>query len=772
MSAADKPAGGRGAVKASLEAFSQQGIPLKVVRSFLKANKPDGFDCPGCAFPDRPGSFGPDSCEQGQKAIAWEMTPLKADAAFFGRHTLAELRGWSHRDIEAAGRLTEPLLFNAVTDRYEPIAWADALQLAATHLRALEPTRVSFYTSGRSSNEAAFLWQLLARAYGSANLPDSSNLCHEPSGLAMKAQIGVGKGTAQLADFEQADCILVVGQNPATNHPRLMSTLHAASKRGATVLALNPLVERGFVNFADPKNVGEMLSNRGHRVAKTVYMVKTGGDLAALKGVAKRWAELEAQGRSIFDLAFIREHTEGFDALLADLRAEGWARITAESGLALEAIHQLADELATSKATLITWCMGLTHHEDAIATLQTLVNLQLLRGQIGKPGAGVVPVRGHSNVQGDRTMGCTFAVPETWLANQEAEFPGLQLSRDRGMDALATAEALLDGSLQGLLTLGGNFAVAGADAPRVLAALARTPFTLHIATKPNRTHLSPGKVGLLLPCLSRTDEDLTGGIEQRVSVEDSMSMVHASRGIQPPLSAEMRSEPAIVAQLAHALLHDGSVPWLELVEDYDRIRTAIESCQRGVFDGFEHFNHQLRQPGGFWLPNPAARREWRTASGKAQLLPHAIPENGVVARARARLPSSERDRVLTLMTVRSHDQFNTTVYGQDDRYRNVFGTREVVFLSPAELARLGFAEGERVDVEGLSDDGQARWLRGFELRALEMAAGCAAAYFPEATPLVPTGLVAKGARTPAAKAVPVRLHRTGLFAPLHEVPPT
>jgi len=756
----DPPAGGRGAVKASLDAFSQQGIPLKLVRSFLKANKPEGFDCPGCAFPDRPGSFGPDSCEQGQKAIAWEMTPLKADAAFFGRHTLAELRLWKERDIEAAGRLTEPLLYNPVTDRYEPIAWGDALQLAAQTLRGLEPRRVSFYTSGRASNEAAFLWQLLARAYGSANLPDSSNLCHEPSGLALKSQIGVGKGTAQLSDFEQADCILVIGQNPATNHPRLMGTLHASAKRGATVLALNPLVERGFINFADPKDVGEMLSNRGHRVAKTVYTVKPGGDLAALKGVMKRWVELEAQGRSIFELPFIRQHCEGFEALLADLRGEDWGRIERTSGLPREALHELAEELAQSRATLVTWCMGLTHHEHAIATIQMVANLQLLRGMLGRPGAGLVPVRGHSNVQGDRTMGCTYAVPERWLANQEAEFPGLKLSHETGLDALGTAEALLAGQLQGLLSLGGNFAVAGADAPQVLAALSKTPFTLHIATKPNRTHLHPGRVGLLLPCLSRTDADHQGGREQRVSVEDSMSMVHASRGIQAPLSAQMRSEPAIVAQLGHALLHDGSVPWLELIEDYDRIRTRIERCQQGVFDGFEDFNRKLHQPGGFWLPNPAARREWRTASGKAQLLPHPIPEDGPLARARARLPAAEQDQVLGLMTVRSHDQFNTTVYGQDDRYRNVFGTREVIFLSPAELQRLGLHEGERVDVEGLAiDDGLTRWLRGFELRALEMASGCCAAYFPEATPLVPTGLVAKGARTPAAKALAVRLHR-------------
>lgn len=759
---ANQPAGGRGAVKASLDAFAEQGIPLKVVRSFLKANKPEGFDCPGCAFPDRPGSFGPDSCEQGQKAIAWEMTPKQADAAFFAQHTLTELRGWSNRDIEAVGRLTEPLRYDPTSDRYIGIEWDAALQLAAAAMRDLEPTRVSFYTSGRSSNEAAFLWQLFARAYGSANLPDSSNLCHEPSGLALKQQIGVGKGTAQLSDFEQADCILVVGQNPATNHPRLMGTLHAASKRGATVLALNPLVERGFVNFADPKDLGEMLTNRGHRVAKTVYTVKIGGDLAALKGVMKCWAEWERQGRSIFDLDFIRTHTLGIETLLEDLHAEDWGAIEASSGLTRATLAELAEELAKSKALLVTWCMGLTHHEHAVATIQTLVNLQLLRGQIGRPGAGLVPVRGHSNVQGDRTMGCTYAVPARWLANQEAEFPGLRLCRETGLDALGTAAGLLDGEVQGLLTLGGNFALAGADAPRVLAALSEREFTLHIATKPNRTHLHPGRIGLLLPCLSRTDADHNrAGVEQRVSVEDSMSMVHASRGIQTPLSEQMRSEPAIVAQLGHVLLHDGSVPWLALAEDYARIRTVIEHCQRGVFDGFDDFETKLQQPGGFWLPNPAAKREWRNGPAKALLIAHPIPQDGVMTRALARLPAAEHERVLTLMTIRSHDQFNTTVYGQDDRYRNVFGTREVVFLSASELARLGFKEGDRVDVEGLPiDDGQTRWLHGFEVRALEMANGCAAAYFPEATPLVPMGLVAKGARTPAAKALPIRLHRS------------
>jgi molybdopterin-dependent oxidoreductase alpha subunit len=751
----DQPAGGRGAVKAALDAFSEQGIPLKVVRSFLKANKPEGFDCPGCAFPDRPGAFGPDSCEQGQKAIAWEMTPKKADAAFFAQHTLSELRTWNNRDLEAAGRLTEPLRFDAAQDRYVPIGWDEAYSLAAEAMRALAPERVSFYASGRSSNEAAFLWQLLARAYGSGNLPDSSNLCHEPSGLALKQQIGVGKGTAQLSDFEAADCILVVGQNPATNHPRLMGTLHAASKRGATVLALNPIVERGFVNFADPKDLGEMLTNTGRRVAKRVVPVKIGGDLAALKGVAKQWFEWEFQGRSVFDLDFIHTHTQGFDALAADVKATPWDAIEAQSGLPRAAIAELADELARAKATLITWCMGLTHHEHAVATIQMLVNLQLLRGQIGRPGTGVVPVRGHSNVQGDRTMGCTTSVPERWLANQEDVFPGLRLTRAVGLDATATAQGLVDGSVHGLLSLGGNFGVAGADAPRVLQGLSGTAFTLHIATKPNRTHLHPGRTGLLLPCLSRTDLDPAGPI----SVEDSMSLVHASRGIQAPLSPLMRSEPAIVAGLGAALLGETAARWHWLAEDHARIRDAIERCQRGVFDGFDDYNAKLRQPGGFWLPSAAARREWRTASGKAQLLPQALPQQGAVARACAQLPEDQRAQVLTLMTVRSHDQFNTTVYGQDDRYRNVFGTRTVVFVNEEDGRRLGLVEGQRVDVEGLPiDDGQTRWLRGFEVRWLAIAAGCAAAYFPEATPLVPLGLVAQGARTPAAKALPIRLH--------------
>ncbi|MBH9552248.1 FdhF/YdeP family oxidoreductase [Inhella gelatinilytica] len=756
----DAPAGGRGAVKAAFDAFQQQGIPLKVVRSFLKANKPNGFDCPGCAFPDRPGSFGPDSCEQGQKAIAWEMTPKRADAAFFAQHTLTELRRWRDRDIEAAGRLTEPLRYNAETDRFEPLPWPEALRLAATELRLLEPTRVAFYASGRASNEAAFLWQLLARAYGSANLPDSSNLCHEPSGVALKAQIGVGKGTAQLSDFEVADCILVIGQNPATNHPRFMGTLHAASKRGATVLALNPLVERGFVNFADPKSIREMLTDRGHQVAKRVIPVAVGGDQAALLAVMKQWLEWEEAGRVVFDHAFIREHTEGLEAVLAHLRNHQWADLEAASGLSRTALTELADELASARATLVTWCMGLTHHEHAVATIQTLVNLQLLRGMIGRPGTGVVPVRGHSNVQGDRTMGCTYAVPDRWLDNQEAALPGLRLTRARGLDAVGVAQGLLNGSVRALLSLGGNFGVAGADAPRVLAGISASDFTLHIATKPNRTHLHPGRTGLLLPCLARTDLDRApDGRVQVVSVEDSMSMVHASRGMQEPLSPDMLGEPALVAQLGHALLHDGSIPWREWAADYARLRDVIEQCQTGVFDGFEHFNLKLSHDGGFWLPNPAAHRQWRTPTGRAQLTPQALRVNGVRERACARLPASEHARVLLLMTVRSHDQFNTTVYGQDDRYRNVFGTREVVFLSPAELQRLGLHAGQKVDIEGLPiDDGRTRWLRGFELRALDMAAGCAAAYFPEATPLVPLGLVAEGARTPAAKALPVRLH--------------
>jgi molybdopterin-dependent oxidoreductase alpha subunit len=746
------PAGGRGAIAGAARAFKQQGIPFKLIGSFLHANKIDGFDCPGCAFPDRPGKPLLDSCEQGQKAIAWEMTRKAVGAEFFEGKTPEQLQALGDFDLEFQGRLTTPILYEREHGRFRAIDWDTAYAIAARELRALPPSAVAFYASGRSSNEAAFLWQLAARAYGSAHLPDSSNFCHEPSGHALKQSIGTGKGTCSLEDFEHADLFIVIGQNPASNHPRMMAALYEAKRRGAKVLVINPLRERGFVDFSDPKNVGELLGNRGVQVADAIYQVRIGGDLAALKGVMKALLEAEAaRPGTVLDAAFIDEHTEGFEALHAALEAEAWPRLVERSGLSEAQMREIAVHYAAAKASMLTWCMGLTHHPQAVATIQHVVNLALLRGNIGRPGAGVVPVRGHSNVQGDRTMGATSSVAPAWLDRMEAAFPGLRVCRDKGRDAAGVIEGLFEGTVQGLLSLGGNFGVAAPDSPRVLAALERCRFTLHIATKLNRSHCHPGRIGLLLPTLGRTDKDLSGGIEQCISTEDSMSTVRASRGVQQPLSAGQRSEPAIVAGLADAIGCAPAVPWLHLSEDYATLRERIEFCQQGVTPGFENFDARLRSEGRFHLPNAAAERRWLTASGKARFHTQALSDEGPVEQARKRHGA----QVLTLMTIRAHDQFNTTVYSADDRYREVSGDRRVLFMHAQDLAERGLREGDRVDIETLVDDGIERRVHAFSARAWDIPRGCVAAYYPEASGLIAAGLWSAHTRTPLYKEMPV-----------------
>ncbi|HET6603588.1 MAG TPA: FdhF/YdeP family oxidoreductase [Xanthomonadaceae bacterium] len=750
-----RPAGGRGAIAASVKAYARQGIPHKLIGAFLKANQVGhGFDCPGCAFPDKDGKPLIDSCEQGHKAIAWEMTRKPVGAEFFDGRTPAQLQACSDFDLEFQGRLTTPVLYERAAGTLRAIGWDEALAIAARELAALPPASVAFYASGRSSNEAAFLWQLLARSYGSANLPDSSNFCHEPSGYALKHSIGSGKGTCSLDDFEQADLFIVIGQNPASNHPRMMAALYQARRRGAKVLAINPLAERGFTDFSDPKNLAELVTDRGIAVANAIYQVQVGGDLAALKGVMKALLEMEsAAPGAVLDHEFIATHTEGLDALRTELAACDWSRLVARSGLTEVQMREIAAHYAAAKATMLTWCMGLTHHPQSVATIQHVVNLALLRGNIGRPGAGLVPVRGHSNVQGDRTMGATSQVTAAWLDNLETAFPGVQVSREHGHDAAGVIEGLLDGNMQALLSLGGNFGVAAPDSPRVLAALERCRFTLHIATKLNRTHCHPGHVGLLLPTLGRTDRDLRCGAEQHVSTEDSMSNVRASRGSQAPISQAQRSEPAIVAQLAQALGCAPAVPWLALADDYDAIRERIEHCQRGITAGFEDYNRRLAEHGRFVLPNPAAQRQWQTSGGKARFIVEPLRDDTPLELARLR----HGEAVLALMTVRAHDQFNTTVYSADDRYRDTFGDRRVVFVNAADLAARGLRDGDRVDIETLVDDGIERRLTGYTARAWNIPRGCAAAYYPEAGALIAASTFSEHTRTPLYKEMPVRV---------------
>ncbi len=753
----DKPAGGRGAVKSTFHAYSEQGMsPLKTVSMLLQANKLAKFDCPGCAFPDKEGKPAVDSCEQGHKAIAWEMTRRATAPEFFANQTLEQLRARSDYGLEFQGRLTTPMLYTRESGIYSPISWERAFEVAAAELGAIAPEQAAFYASGRSSNEAAFLWQLVARAYGCANLPDSSNFCHEPSGFALKESIGVGKGTCSLADFEHADLIMVIGQNPATNHPRMMGALHEAAARGTKVIAINPLRERGFTNFSDPKAMGEMIANTGMAVAHRIYQVRIGGDLALFKGVMKHLLAMDAEAKAnatarVLDEAFITEHTQGFEALCADLAAASWDALCEQSGILQADICELAEIYAAAPAAMATWCMGLTHHENGVHTIQTLVNLLLLRGNIGRKGAGAVPVRGHSNVQGDRTMGATSVVSDRWLDNMAAVFPQAQFSRTAGLDAGQVMPRLFKGEMRAFLTLGGNFGIAAPDSTRVLEGLSRCRFTLHIATKLNRTHCYPGEVGLLLPTLGRTDIDLRQGVAQVISVEDSMSNVRSSRGVQAPLSDQMMSEPAIVALLGDTLAPQSGIPWKIMADDYSVIRDSIERCQHGLVDDFSDYNRKLAEQGRFTLTNTARLRQWKTQSGKAEFRVHPLRTHGPVERARLK----HGNDVLTLMTVRSHDQFNTTVYGQDDRYRGVFGGRNVVFMNESDLQKRGLRDGDLVDLHSCGDEDDTRTVKNFKVVRYNIPTGCAAAYFPEATPLLQASSLSMYTRTPPYKEIPV-----------------
>nr|ACY24666.1 oxidoreductase alpha (molybdopterin) subunit [uncultured organism] len=745
------PAGGWRALRSVGQALVRQDIAVKGARTLLSANQPDGFDCPGCAWPDRDHTSSFEFCENGAKAVAAEATARRVTAEFFAQHTVTELAAQGDFYLEDQGRLTEPVVYDAATDKYRPIAWDDAFALIAQHLNALpDPNQAMFYTSGRASNEAAFLYQLFVREYGTNNFPDCSNMCHEPSGTSMRESIGVGKGTVTLEDFEHADAIFIFGQNPGTNHPRMLGELRQAAQRGARIVSLNPLRERGLERFADPQSAFQMATLSDSPISTHYFQLKIGGDFAFVKGMMKYLVDLQDAGEEVLDLPFLAEHTTGIDALLDDLRTELWPVLEAESGLSADHMRAAAEVYRQSRRVIACWGMGITQHENAVATIQMIVNLLLLRGNIGRPGAGPCPVRGHSNVQGDRTMGIWEKPPEALLDNLEKTF-GFVPPRAPGFDTVESIRAMLDGRGKVFFALGGNFAAATPDTVQTWKALRQCALTVHVATKLNRSHLVHGEAALILPCLGRTEVDQQAGGPQGVTVEDSMSMVHLSMGINPPASPQLLSEPAIVARLAAATLGARSkTPWLWLVEDYGRIRDKIEA----VFPDFFDFNQRVAKPGGFRLRNTASERVWATASGKAQLTVHQVPRGTPLQRARERRGDAI---VFALMTMRSHDQYNTTIYGTDDRYRGVYGQRRVVFIHAEDIRALGMKDGDWVDFQTVWDDGQARRADGFKLVAYNIPRGCVAAYYPETNPLVPLGSAAQDVGTPSYKCVPVLL---------------
>ncbi|ANN68115.1 FdhF/YdeP family oxidoreductase [Bordetella bronchialis] len=750
------PAAGWGALKQVAITLFKEKVPGADYRALLRQNQPDGFDCPGCAWPDRTPTSTFEFCENGVKAVAAEATARRATPAFFARNTVASLMRQSDYELEQHGRLTEPMAYDAASDTYRPIAWSDAYVLIARHLRALpDPDQAAFYTSGRASNEAAFAYQLFVRMYGTNNFPDCSNMCHEATSRGLPATVGIGKGTVTLEDFEHADTILIFGQNPATNHPRMLGELRACARRGATIVSINPLRERGLERFASPQSPVEMLTLTDTRIATLFIQPRLGGDLALLKGVAKRVLEWddEAVARGdgrVLDVDFIRAHTAGFDAFQADLRAQDWATLEEESGVPRASIDALARVYAQGRRVIATWGMGLTQHKDSVAAIRMLSNLMMMRGNIGREGAGLCPVRGHSNVQGNRTVGIEEKPTAAFLDRLGRVFD-FEPPRRHGHDVVETIQAMREGRIKVFVSLGGNFAMATPDTPLTWEGLRACDLTVHIATKLNRSHLVHGREALILPTLGRTEIDLQDGVPQGVTVEDSMSMVHVSYGRNTPASAHLMSETAIVANMAHATLGSAKVDWLGWARDYARVRDAIELA----VEGFEDYNARIARPGGFHLRVASREREWKTPTGKANFLPRPISRDTPIHRAREQYG----ERVMVLMTTRSHDQYNTTVYGLDDRYRGVFGQRRVVFANRADLEMLGLRAGEWVDMTTVWDDGVERRADGFLLVEYDIPRGCVGAYYPETNPLVPLSSVADGCNTPTSKSIPVLLHR-------------
>ena len=714
---------------------------VKGARLLLTLNQTGGYDCPGCAWPD------PDAgdrsiaefCENGAKASSEENTRKRITRDFFRQHSVAELSQRSDYWLAQQGRLTEPMVLRKGATHYEPISWDDAFQLIAERLNALEsPDEASFYTSGRTSNETAFLYQLFVRQFGTNNLPDCSNMCHESSGTALSDTIGIGKGTATLDDVHNAGVVFDLGHNPGTCHPRMLSALQETKKNGGKIIAANPLPETGLMAFQHPQHALQVLTGRSTQLCDLYLPVRINGDVALLQGIMKEMlaAEERAPG-TVFDHAFIQQHTLGYEAYIENLRKADWDVIVEESGLPREQIAEAARIIMGTDRLIVAWAMGLTQHKNAVSSIQECMNLLLLKGAIGRPGAGALPVRGHSNVQGDRTMGIWERAKPEFLDALGAEF-NFTPPAEHGYDTVETIKAMHAGKVKVFIGMGGNFLSATPDTEYTAAAIRRCALTAHVAIKLNRSHLVAGEEALILPTIGRSERDVQQGREQFVTVENSMGIVSASQGSLPPASDRLLAEPVIVARMARATLGARTtVDWDALVGDYDRIRDAVSR----VVAGFDDFNTKVRQPGGFYLPNlPRDKREWATVSGKANFTCHEIP--------RTQLEPGQ----LVMMSVRSHDQFNTTVYGLDDRYRGVHNERRVIFMNPEDIAALGLAPRQVVDLTS-HFRGETRVARHFIVVPFRIPRRCAATYFPETNVLVPVDSVADRSNTPTSKYV-------------------
>ncbi len=734
-----KKAAGLGAIKKSIEVGVREMGPVRMLRGWAAINQKGGFDCPSCAWADPDGPrHTAEFCENGAKAMADDATKKTIGREFFAKYSVDELREQSGYWLNARGRIAEPMIWRDGERHFTPIDWPGAFAAVAGALKALpSPDRAAFYTSGKASNEAAFLFQLLARAFGTNNLPDCSNMCHESSGVGLKETIGIGKSTVTLEDLERAKCIVVIGQNPGTNHPRMLTSLAKAKSRGARIIAINPLKEIGLLKFANPQEPLKWLG-AGATLTDLYLQVRINGDVAALKGICKSILESGA-----IDRPFIEAHTRGFDAFASDVGSESWDAITSASGLSRASIDEAARMIAGPSGLVISWAMGLTQHKNAVDNVRALVNLALVTGSIGKPGAGLLCVRGHSNVQGDRTMGIGHHMDERFLSSLDREF-GFTSPRAPGLDTVQTIHAMRDGGVTVFVSLGGNFLAATPDTDVVAQGLAQCALNASIVTKLNHSHLL-GKVALLLPCLGRTERDRQRQGLQFTTMENTVSVVSSSEGIFEPVAPDLRSEVSIIAGIAKATLASGTAAdWDALSGNYDLIRDHIQR----VVPGFERFNERVRRPGGFYLPIPPKDRVFNTASGRAEFSVTPIQ------------PWTLEPAEFLLMTIRTHDQFNTVVYGMDDRYRGIKNDRRVVFINKDDISGLGLKDGQKVDLTS-HFAGRERHARGFSLVAYDIPRGCLAAYFPETNPLVALESVAEGSNTPASKSVVVTLTPAG-----------
>ena len=724
-------------------ALKQMGVS-RSLKTLTSMNQKDGFDCMSCAWPDPPDHRKTlEFCENGAKALTWEATPVTVPSSFWAEHSISDLLTKSEYWLGMQGRLIEPVYKPAGKDHYHPINWDDAFSIIAQKLNGLDsPDRAAFYTSGRTANETAFIYQLFVRAFGTNNLPDCSNMCHESTGFAMGQTIGIGKSTVGYNDFAKADLIIIMGQNPGTNHPRMLTALEEAKEAGADIVAINPLLEAGLIRYKNPKRVKGIIG-KGTGLADQYLQIRLAGDMALMQAISKRVLDAEAANPgTVLDHQFLQEHCQGLDELRAHLAHLDERAVLEATGLRVEEIDELAARYLKADKVIITWAMGLTQHKKAVPTIKEIINLLLLRGNIGKPGAGASPIRGHSNVQGDRTMGIWEKMPPAFLDAIEQEF-GFNPPREEGVDSVAAIRGMRDGNLKVWIALGGNLVAAVSDTVVAEAALQNTEMTVQISTKLNRSHAIVGDEALILPTMGRSEIDMQATGPQFVSVEDSVCAVHSSRGRIDPVSPNLLSEVSIVTRLARAVLGDKvAVDWTGFERDYDLIREHISH----VVKGCANYNQVIRQEGGFILPHgPRDSRTFPTPTGKAMLTVNELEHIDC--------PPGR----LLLQSMRSHDQFNTTIYSLNDRYRGIKNGRRVIFVNPEDLAELGIADGELVDVHSEFTDNVDRVLRQLRVVSYPSARGCAATYFPEANELVPLDLTAEGSNTPASKAVVVRL---------------